>query len=253
MTIALESDFRSLKTAQAAEPADRRPVKTGRGEDFASSLRKAREAGTGDAGLMPPDGAQEGLIPNLVAAEPALEAVNLPLPPALPAETEILVPEAAPGSSAAAEPASAPVVVDDSLSEIVVDRALVRESVIAEASRPTVAAALPVAAPPVEAPELSEAAAPAETAPGVRPAGSEPAIAAPAEAIQPAAPKADMAALAALAAAAPKDSGELAAPAIAAELRPAPVSGPGRKAAPQAEQPTEIRAAPASTPSAVIA
>lgn len=102
MAIALESDFRSLKTSPMSEPAERRPAQPGNGDAFADTLRSARDA---DADKTEPNtAAQDAAAPIIPATAQAT------LPPSVPIEGEA-------GFAATAEA--------NALSEIVIDRDIV--------------------------------------------------------------------------------------------------------------------------------
>ncbi len=149
MAIALEADFRSIKTTQAPEPAERQPAKRGRGEDFATRLEEAR---TAEAGV---DAGEEG-------RSDALPAVpSLPFPSA---DTEIAAPPE--GAIADAEPVALPTVDILLESEIIVDREIVREEVkvqagsaapgtTAEAEAHLLKAAQPAATPEAPVPQAA--------------------------------------------------------------------------------------------------
>lgn len=255
MAIALESDFRSLKTAQAAEPAERRPANPGRGEAFASSLSKAREAEAGEAGLAQPDAAPVAAPlslpptePVLEAAQPALEAVADPLPAA---EHAVAVVEAPPAGTLPIKQTGLQAESDGLKSEIVLDRELVRESVKAEASLPPGAPAspdvgLPVAEPARPGPTVpAEAAAVSQPAP-VAPAGAVPAGISP----DPSPPlKTDAAALAAAVVSTATKSGADPEPTQVATIEggQASVAKAEPKALTRAEQPLETSPAPAQS------
>ncbi|MDP3459133.1 MAG: flagellar hook-length control protein FliK [Hyphomonas sp.] len=255
MAIALESDFRSLKTAQAAEPAERRPANQGRGEAFASSLSKARDAEPGEAGLAPQDAAHVVLALSLPPAEPTLEtaqsaSVAIADPIAAP-EQEVAVVDATAAPSLLSEQSGLQAGSDELLSEIVLDRELVRESVKAEASLPPGAPASPDVGLPVAEPARPKLAVP-EGAPAApqqapfAPAGAVPTGISP-DPSPP--PKTDAAALAAAVVSTASKSGADPEPTQVATIEggQASVAKAEPKALTRAEQPLETSPAPAQS------
>lgn len=117
MAIALEADFRSTKTSQAAETPARPKAATGGGEAFADSLARARDSETADPADASPD--------------PSAAAAVLPFSPAL-AEPAIS-PEAEGAETAEALPLGAEAAAANLKSEIVVDWQIVREGVEVQA------------------------------------------------------------------------------------------------------------------------
>jgi flagellar hook-length control protein FliK len=117
MAIALEADFRSIKTSQAAEAPTRQEGKSGGGEAFASSLARARDAEAAD--------------PSDTSPDPSATVVALPFPPPITEPAIALEAEAA--IAAAAQPPGADAAAEILESEIVVDRQIVREGVEVQA------------------------------------------------------------------------------------------------------------------------
>lgn len=111
MAIALEADFRSIKTSQAAESPTRKEGKSGGGEAFASSLARARDADAAEPSDKSPD--------------PSATAAALPFPP--PTTEPAITPEAEAAIAVTAQPLGADEAAEILKSEIVVDRQIVRE------------------------------------------------------------------------------------------------------------------------------
>ncbi len=119
MAIALEADFRSLKPSQSAERTERQQgKKPGHGEEFASSLARARD--TDDAKDSPD-----------AAAGPSAGSSGLPLLP--PVTEPPITPEMEAIDAAITQPLGAEAEEAILKSEIVVDRQIVREGVDAQA------------------------------------------------------------------------------------------------------------------------
>ena len=117
MAIALEADFRSIKTSQAGEPPERPQGKTGSGEAFANSLARAKNADTAEPADAPPDTSST--------------VVALPFPP--PINEPAITPEAEAAVATEAPALGADAAADILRSEIAVDRQFVREGVEAQA------------------------------------------------------------------------------------------------------------------------
>jgi len=118
MAIALEADFRTIKTSQPTEPPERQRGKSGHGEEFASSLARARDA---DGSKDSPEAA-----PGTPTASPAL-----PLPPVVTEQAFAL--ETGAGDPALIQPLAADAAADMLKSEIIVDRQIVRDGVEVQA------------------------------------------------------------------------------------------------------------------------
>ena len=118
MAIALEADFRSIKTSQAGEPPERPQGKTGSGEAFANSLARARDT---DAPEQPE-----------VLADTSATAAVLPFPP--PVSEPAITPEAEAAIAAEIPALGAEATAEIQKSEIAVDRQIVREGIEAQAA-----------------------------------------------------------------------------------------------------------------------
>ena len=115
MALALEPDFRSVKTGPAPDRADRRPDKSGSGEAFANRLRDARDAERDNEAADAPD--------QPLASDAAPASAIVSPAPAGPAKTG-----SSTGTVSEAETIEAVDLAELNLkSEIVIDREVVRE------------------------------------------------------------------------------------------------------------------------------